>query len=103
MVIIKATPNSEAGIMPSEQLLSDMGNFNKYPCQSRYFRHELLLHMVLKQVCCCIVITVAVKAAERAYYSQQMQCVVRFSLYSLYCTRTDRTVYAVLQHKFTTT
>jgi hypothetical protein len=29
MVIIKATPNSEAGIMPSEQLLSDMGNFNE--------------------------------------------------------------------------
>lgn len=29
MVIIKATKNSEAGIMPSEQLLTDMGNYNE--------------------------------------------------------------------------
>jgi hypothetical protein len=29
MVIIKATPNSEAGILPGEQLLTDMGNFNE--------------------------------------------------------------------------
>ena len=29
MVIIKATKNSEAGIMPSQQLLTDMGNFNE--------------------------------------------------------------------------
>ena len=28
MVIVKATKNSEAGIMPSEKLLTDMGNFN---------------------------------------------------------------------------
>ena len=28
MVIIKATKNSEAGIMPSEQLLTAMGNYN---------------------------------------------------------------------------
>ena len=28
MVIVKATKDSEAGIMPSEQLLRDMGNFN---------------------------------------------------------------------------
>ena len=29
MVIVKATPGSEAGEMPSEQLLTDMGNFNE--------------------------------------------------------------------------
>ena len=29
MVIVKATKNSEAGVMPSEQLLKDMGNFNE--------------------------------------------------------------------------
>ena len=29
MVIIKATKNSEAGIMPGEQLLADMGRFNE--------------------------------------------------------------------------
>ena len=29
MVIVKATKNSEAGIMPSEKLLSDMGKFNE--------------------------------------------------------------------------
>jgi hypothetical protein len=29
MVIVKATKNSEAGIMPSEQLLADMGKFNE--------------------------------------------------------------------------
>ncbi|QDT90412.1 YciI family protein [Gimesia algae] len=29
MVMIKATPSSEAGEMPSEQLLTDMGNFNE--------------------------------------------------------------------------
>ena len=29
MVIIKATKNSEAGIMPSEKLLADMGKFNE--------------------------------------------------------------------------
>ena len=29
MVIVKATKNSEAGIMPSEQLLTDMGKFNE--------------------------------------------------------------------------
>lgn len=29
MVIIKATEESEAGVMPSEQLLSDMGKFNE--------------------------------------------------------------------------
>jgi hypothetical protein len=29
MVIIKATKNSEAGVMPSEQLLADMGKFNE--------------------------------------------------------------------------
>ena len=28
MVIVKASKNSEAGIMPSEKLLTDMGNFN---------------------------------------------------------------------------
>lgn len=28
MVIVKATRNSEAGIMPSEKLLADMGSFN---------------------------------------------------------------------------
>lgn len=28
MVIVKATKSSEAGVMPSEQLLRDMGNFN---------------------------------------------------------------------------
>jgi len=29
MVIIKATKNSEAGVMPSEKLLADMGKFNE--------------------------------------------------------------------------
>jgi hypothetical protein len=29
MVIVKATKNSEAGVMPSEKLLADMGNFNE--------------------------------------------------------------------------
>jgi hypothetical protein len=29
MVIVKATKNSEAGLMPSEQLLADMGRFNE--------------------------------------------------------------------------
>ena len=29
MVIVKATKNSEAGVMPSQQLLADMGRFNE--------------------------------------------------------------------------
>jgi len=29
MVIVKATPNSEAGAMPSEQLLREMGSYNE--------------------------------------------------------------------------
>jgi hypothetical protein len=29
MVIVKATKDSEAGVMPSEQLLTDMGKFNE--------------------------------------------------------------------------
>ena len=29
MVIVKATKNSEAGILPSEQMLSEMGKFNE--------------------------------------------------------------------------
>jgi hypothetical protein len=29
MVIIRATKNSEAGVMPGEQLLTEMGNFNE--------------------------------------------------------------------------
>jgi hypothetical protein len=29
MVIVKASPASEAGIMPSEKLFTDMGNFNE--------------------------------------------------------------------------
>jgi hypothetical protein len=29
MVIVKATKNSEAGVMPSEKLLGDMGKFNE--------------------------------------------------------------------------
>lgn len=29
MVIVKATKDSEAGIMPSQQLLTEMGNFNE--------------------------------------------------------------------------
>jgi hypothetical protein len=29
MVIVKASANSEAGIMPSEKLLTEMGNFNE--------------------------------------------------------------------------
>ena len=29
MVIVKATRNSEAGVMPSERLLSDMGKYNE--------------------------------------------------------------------------
>ena len=29
MVIVKASPESEAGVMPSEQLLADMGRYNE--------------------------------------------------------------------------
>jgi hypothetical protein len=29
MVLVKANKDSEAGVMPSEQLLRDMGNFNE--------------------------------------------------------------------------
>ena len=29
MVLVKADKNSEAGVMPSEQLLTDMGKFNE--------------------------------------------------------------------------
>ncbi|MDQ3232018.1 MAG: YciI family protein, partial [Pseudobdellovibrionaceae bacterium] len=29
MVIVKATQDSEAGIIPSEELMRDMGNFNE--------------------------------------------------------------------------
>ena len=29
MVIVKASKDSEAGVMPSEQLLTDMGKFNE--------------------------------------------------------------------------
>ena len=29
MIIVKATKNSEAGVMPSEQLLAEMGKFNE--------------------------------------------------------------------------
>src|SRR4051812_9038717 len=29
MIIVKASPESEAGEMPTEQLLKDMGNFNE--------------------------------------------------------------------------
>ncbi len=29
IVMIKATPESETGVMPSEQLLTDMGNYNE--------------------------------------------------------------------------
>jgi hypothetical protein len=29
MVIVKATKNSEAGVMPNEKMLADMGNFNE--------------------------------------------------------------------------
>ena len=29
MIIVKATKDSEAGVMPSQQLLTDMGNFNE--------------------------------------------------------------------------
>ena len=29
MVIVKATKNSEAGVMPSEKLLTKMGKFNE--------------------------------------------------------------------------
>jgi hypothetical protein len=28
MIMVKATPESEAGVMPSEQLLADMGSYN---------------------------------------------------------------------------
>lgn len=29
MIIVKASHDSEAGVMPSEQLLTDMGNYNE--------------------------------------------------------------------------
>jgi hypothetical protein len=29
MVLVKATPDSEAGVLPDEQLLTDMGRFNE--------------------------------------------------------------------------
>ncbi len=28
MVLVKATPDSEAGVMPTEAMLADMGQFN---------------------------------------------------------------------------
>lgn len=34
MVIVKATKDSEAGVMPSKQLLAEMGNFNEQLVQS---------------------------------------------------------------------
>jgi hypothetical protein len=34
MVLVKATPESEAGQMPSEQLLADMGKFNEQLVQA---------------------------------------------------------------------
>jgi hypothetical protein len=35
MVMVKATQDSEAGVMPSEQLLSEMGNFNEELVKAR--------------------------------------------------------------------
>ena len=29
MVLVKATPDSEAGVMPSEEILTEMGKFNE--------------------------------------------------------------------------
>jgi hypothetical protein len=29
MILVKATPDSEAGVMPDQQLLTEMGNFNE--------------------------------------------------------------------------
>jgi hypothetical protein len=34
MVIVKATKNSEAGVMPSEQLLTEMGKYNEEPAKA---------------------------------------------------------------------
>jgi len=42
MVIVKATKNSEAGMLPSEELLAAMGNFN---IDLAEYIHDLLLSM----------------------------------------------------------
>ena len=35
MILIKATKDSEAGVMPSERLLTEMGKFNEELVQAR--------------------------------------------------------------------
>jgi hypothetical protein len=68
MVIIKATPNSEAGIMPSEQLLSDMGNFNE----------ELVKAGTFLMTNCCMLSTEVLGKRQSASYlrRREMHCII---------------------------
>ena len=50
MVIVKADKNSEAGIMPSEQLLTDMGRFNEELAKAGVMRAAEGLHPTSKGV-----------------------------------------------------
>ena len=36
MIIVKASKDSEAGVMPSEKLLAEMGKFNEELVERRY-------------------------------------------------------------------
>jgi hypothetical protein len=44
MVIVKASKDSEAGVMPSEQLLTEMGNFNEELVKAGILRDGAGLH-----------------------------------------------------------
>jgi len=48
MVIVKATKNSEAGVMPSEKLLTDMGNFNEQLVKAGIMQSGEGLHPSMK-------------------------------------------------------
>ena len=48
MVIVKATKNSEAGVMPSEKLLTDMGKFNEQLVQAGIMQAGEGLHPSVK-------------------------------------------------------
>jgi len=50
MVIVKADKNSEASIMPSEQLLADMGRFNEELAKAGVMRAAEGLHPTSKGV-----------------------------------------------------
>ncbi len=50
MVIVKASADSEAGIMPSEQILTDMGNYNEELVKAEIMLAGEGLHPSLKGV-----------------------------------------------------